>query len=75
MKGQINGAISEFQEALRLEPDFTEARSNLERGTGNEECFNEPMKSVDVGRAVALAKASPFPPQNGRANIPVSLIF
>ena len=29
MKGQTDEAISQFQEAVRLKPDFAEARNNL----------------------------------------------
>jgi len=28
-KGQINDSISQFQEAIRLKPDYAEARDNL----------------------------------------------
>jgi hypothetical protein len=34
MKGQIDEAIRQYQEAIRLKPDYAQARNNLARALG-----------------------------------------
>jgi tetratricopeptide (TPR) repeat protein len=41
-KGELDEAIRQFQEALRLKPDFTEARKNLEAARTTMACSLPP---------------------------------